>query len=110
MVRAFFILHYSHIATLLSFYEAVDKAQYAAGETMKNPILLAQLKKSWIFLATKLKFMRGLILKIFEYFLSSSKKIPPLILSKIRLLGKDCSSLVLFIREEDIDKETNIFR
>jgi lipopolysaccharide export system permease protein len=87
----------------------VDKAQYSVGEMMKNLIFLAQLKKSWIFLATKLKFMRALILKIFEYFLSSSKKIPSLILSKIRLLGKDCSNLVLFIKKEDISIKRLIF-
>ncbi|MCH9843160.1 MAG: LptF/LptG family permease, partial [Gammaproteobacteria bacterium] len=76
---------------------------------MKNLIFFAKLKKTWIFLATKLKFMRALILEIFENFLSSSKKIPSLILSKIRLLGKDCSNLVLFIREEDISIKRLIF-
>ena len=76
---------------------------------MKNLISLAQLKKFRIFLTTKLKSMQALILKIFEYFSSSSKKIPSLVLSKIRLLGKDCISLTQYIRQEDISIKRLIF-
>jgi|TARA_B110000196_G_scaffold82036_1_gene70757 lipopolysaccharide export system permease protein len=53
--------------------------------------------------------MQALILKIFEYFSSSSKKIPSLVLSKIRLLGKDCISLTQYIRQEDISIKRLIF-
>lgn len=76
---------------------------------MKNLISLTQLKKFRIFLTTKLKSMQALILKIFEYFSSSSKKIPSLVLSKIRLLGKDCISLTQYIRQEDISIKRLIF-
>lgn len=76
---------------------------------MKNLISLAQLKKFRIFLTTKLKSMQALILKIFEYFSSSSKKIPSLVLSKIRLLGKDCISLTQYIRQEDMSIKRLIF-
>ena len=109
MVRAFFIFYHSYITTLLSFYVALDKAKYSIGGTMKNIIFLAQFRNLWISLATKLKFMRALILKIFDYFVSFSKQIPSLILSKIRLLGKDCSNLVLFIKKEDISIKRLIF-
>ncbi len=60
-------------------------------------------------MTTKLKSMQALILKIFEYFSSSSKKIPSLVLSKIRLLGKDCISLTQYIRQEDISIKRLIF-
>jgi|TARA_B110000444_G_scaffold177877_1_gene166533 lipopolysaccharide export system permease protein len=53
--------------------------------------------------------MQALILKIFEYFSSSSKKIPSLVLSKIRLLGKDCISLTQYIRQEDMSIKRLIF-
>ena len=60
-------------------------------------------------MTTKLKSMQALILKIFEYFSSSSKKIPSLVLSKIRLLGKDCISLTQYIRQEDMSIKRLIF-
>lgn len=60
-------------------------------------------------MTTKLKSMQALILKIFEYFSSSSKKTPSLVLSKIRLLGKDCISLTQYIRQEDISIKRLIF-